>query len=110
MRRLHAAPGFRASGPPQFPACPRDRGSLFFDEIADFLTTGANSDVEEVKDEARADLESLARLGRAIQVNIIAAAQKPETKTISTQLRSQLGFRRGVDPTTRSRSGDLLLG
>lgn len=55
-------------------------------------------------------MESFARLGRAIQVNIIAAAQKPEAKTISTRLRSQLGFRLGVDPTTRSRSGDLLLG
>lgn len=88
----------------------RWEGSLFFDEIADFLAKGANSDVEELKDEARADLESFARLGRAIQVNIIAAEQNPEAKTISTRLRSQLGFRLGVDPTTRSRSGDLLLG
>ncbi|WP_420879107.1 FtsK/SpoIIIE domain-containing protein [Rhodococcus sp. (in: high G+C Gram-positive bacteria)] len=81
---------------------------LFFDEIADFLAKGANSDVEELKDEARADLESIARLGRAIEVNIIAAAQKPDAKIISTQLRSQLGFRLGVGPLDQYESQQIL--
>ncbi|WAL49584.1 FtsK/SpoIIIE domain-containing protein [Rhodococcus pyridinivorans] len=81
---------------------------LFFDEIADFLAKSSNSDIEELKDEARADLESIARLGRAIEVNIIAAAQKPDAKIISTQLRSQLGFRLGVGPLDQYESQQIL--
>ncbi|WP_156519168.1 hypothetical protein [Rhodococcus sp. EPR-134] len=81
---------------------------LFFDELADFLAKGANSDVEELKDEARANLESIARLGRAIEVNIVAAAQKPDAKIISTQLRSQLGFRLGVGPLDQYESQQIL--
>lgn len=81
---------------------------LFFDEIADFLAKGANPDVEELKNEARADLEKIARLGRALEVNIIAAAQKPDAKIISTQLRSQLGFRLGVGPLDQYESEQIL--
>lgn len=81
---------------------------LFFDELADFLAKGANSDVEELKDEARANLESIARLGRAFEVNIVAAAQKPDAKIISTQLRSQLGFRLGVGPLDQYESQQIL--
>lgn len=81
---------------------------LFFDEIADFLAKGANKDIEELKDEARADLEKIGRLGRALEVNIIAAAQKPDAKIISTQLRSQLGFRLGVGPLDQYESEQIL--
>lgn len=81
---------------------------LFFDEIADFLAKGANSDIEELKDEARADLESIGRLGRAMETNIVCAAQKPDAKIISTQLRSQLGFRLGVGPLDQYESQQIL--
>lgn len=81
---------------------------LFFDEIADFLAKGANSDLEELKDEARADLESIGRLARAMECNIVAAAQKPDAKIISTQLRSQLGFRLGVGPLDQYESQQIL--
>ena len=81
---------------------------VFFDEIADFLAKSANKDIEELKDEARANLENIARLGRALEVNIIAAAQKPDAKIISTQLRSQLGFRLGVGPLDQYESQQIL--
>lgn len=81
---------------------------LLFDEIADFLAKSNNKDVEELKDEARSDLESIGRLGRAMEVNIIAAAQKPDAKIISTQLRSQLGFRLGVGPLDQYESQQIL--
>ena len=81
---------------------------LFFDELADFLAKGANKDIEELKDEARADLEKIGRLGRALEVNIIAAAQKPDANIISTQLRSQLGFRLGVGPLDEYESKQIL--
>ncbi|MFL0579486.1 LAGLIDADG family homing endonuclease [Dietzia sp. 179-F 9C3 NHS] len=84
------------------------RTILFFDEIADFLAKGADSDMEELKDEARASLEKIARLGRALETNIVCAAQKPDAKIISTQLRSQLGFRLGVGPLDQYESEQIL--
>lgn len=81
---------------------------LFFDELADFLAKGSDKDNEELKDEARSDLETIARLGRAMEVNIVAAAQKPDSKIVSTQLRSQLGFRLGVGPLDRHESEMIL--
>ncbi|AVM66212.1 hypothetical protein C3V38_16800 (plasmid) [Dietzia sp. oral taxon 368] len=81
---------------------------LFFDEIADFLARGADSETEELKDEARASLEKIARLGRALETNIVCAAQKPDAKIISTQLRSQLGFRLGVGPLDQYESEQIL--
>lgn len=91
----------------EFGAPPR-RLVLFFDELADFLAKGADKDNEELKDEARSDLEKIARLGRAMEVNIVAAAQKPDSKIVSTQLRSQLGFRLAVGPTDRHESEMIL--
>ena len=76
---------------------------VFFDEIADYLAKGANKDLEELKDAAKAMLEKLARLARALEINLVTAAQKPGADIISTQLRSQLGFRLcvgQVDPDT----------
>lgn len=81
---------------------------LFFDELAEFLAKGADKDMEELKDEARADLEAIGRLGRAMEVNIISAAQKPDAKIISTQLREQLGFRLCVGPVNRHTSEQIL--
>lgn len=81
---------------------------LFFDEIADFLAPGSDEDIEELKRDARADLEKIGRLGRAMEVNIVAAAQKPDAKIVSTQLRSQLGFRLGVGPLDQYESEQIL--
>ena len=53
-------------------------------------------------------MEKIGRLGRALEVNIIAAAQKPDAKIISTQLRSQLGFRLGVGPLDQYESEQIL--
>lgn len=71
---------------------------LFFDELAEFLAKSANKETEELKAQARDNLESIGRLGRAMEVNIVSAAQKPDAKIISTQLREQLGFRMCVGP------------
>ena len=78
----------------QFGPAPR-RLVILFDELGEFLAKDHT--------EAHAGLEKIGRLGRAMEVNILAAAQKPDSDTISTQLRSQLGFRicvGTVDPDT----------
>lgn len=99
LRNLYAKhPEFEAEDGP----APK-RLLLFFDEIADYLAKGANKDLEELKDAAKAMLEKLARLARALEINLVTAAQKPGADIISTQLRSQLGFRLcvgQVDPDT----------
>lgn len=71
---------------------------LFFDELAQFLSKSSDSDLEELKDEARSDLESIGLLARAMWVHVIAAAQKPSAKVISSQLLEQLEFRVCVGP------------
>lgn len=87
--------------------CPR-RLILFFDELAEYLAKGANKDAEELRDESRGRLEKIGRLGRAMEVNIIAAAQKPDAKTVSTQLRSQLAFRLCVGKVDQYTSQQIL--
>ena len=91
----------------QFGPAPR-RLVIFFDELADFLAKSADKDLEELKDEARSDLENIARLGSAMEVNILAAAQKPAANVISTQLRSQLGMRICVGPVDNHTSKQIL--
>lgn len=81
---------------------------LFFDEIMDFLSGSKNKDVNELIDEAKSDLENIARLGRAMEVNIVAAAQKPDGTVMGTQLRSQLGFRICVGPVDTNTSIQIL--
>lgn len=71
---------------------------VIFEAIADFLPPCEDSELEERKDKARTSLETIGRLGRAPEVNIVCTAQKLDPKVISTQLRSQLGFRLGVGP------------
>lgn len=82
---------------------------LFFDEIIDFLAKSSNKDIEELKDGARADLENIARLARALEVNILCAAQKPDGNIMKTQLRSQLGWRLGVGRLDQYESQQILL-
>ena len=91
----------------QFGPAPR-RLVIFFDELADFMAKGSDKDMEELKDEARSDVENIARLGRAMEVNILAAAQKPAADVISTQLKSQLGFRICVGPVDSYTSQQIL--
>ncbi|MFE3629496.1 FtsK/SpoIIIE domain-containing protein [Streptomyces goshikiensis] len=81
---------------------------LFFDEIADYLAKSANKEVEELKSDAKAMLEKVARLGRALETNIAAAAQKPAGDILGMQLRSQLGRRLGVGPLDQYESQQIL--
>lgn len=81
---------------------------LFFDEIADYLAKSANKEVEELKNDAKAMLEKVARLGRALETNIACAAQKPAGDILGMQLRSQLGRRLGVGPLDQYESEQIL--
>ncbi|MGW7312272.1 FtsK/SpoIIIE domain-containing protein [Streptomyces sp. NPDC054865] len=81
---------------------------LFFDEIADYLAKSANKEVEELKNDAKAMLEKVARLGRALETNIACAAQKPAGDILGMQLRSQLGRRLGVGPLDQYESQQIL--
>ena len=82
---------------------------LFFDEIADYLAKSKNKEVEEIKEAATGLLEKLARLARALEINMVTAAQKPGGDIISTQLRSQLGFRMCVGPVDKDTSPQIIL-
>lgn len=79
---------------------------LVLDELSDFFVADADADTKKLQDKTRTDLEKIARLGRALEVNLVFSAQKPEFLDI--QLRSQLGFRLAVGPTDLEQS-DLLL-
>ncbi|MEV8334287.1 FtsK/SpoIIIE domain-containing protein [Streptomyces niveus] len=81
---------------------------LFFDEIADYLAKSANKEIEELKNDAKAMLEKVARLGRALETNIACAAQKPAGDILGMQLRSQLGRRLGVGPLDQYESQQIL--
>lgn len=87
--------------------CPRRR-VLFFDEIGEFLAKSKDKDLEEVLDVARSDLESIGRLARAFEINILAAAQKPEASIVSTQLKLQMQFRVCVGPVDEYTSKQIL--
>ncbi|WP_137726320.1 FtsK/SpoIIIE domain-containing protein [Prescottella subtropica] len=69
---------------------------FFFDNIVDFFAPTASEDDDKVKDRARADMEAIARLGRLLDVHVIAATQRLETKLFPAELRSQLKFRLSV--------------
>lgn len=89
---------------------PAPRRLVFiFDEITDYLAKGANSDVEELKDKAKAMLERLGRLARAFEINLVTAAQKPDASIISSQFRGQLGFRLCVGPVDLYTSQQIVL-
>jgi S-DNA-T family DNA segregation ATPase FtsK/SpoIIIE len=82
---------------------------VFIDELAEFLAKSGNKDVEELKKEAKSDLEAIGRLARAMEVNLVTAAQKPDADIVSTQLSSQLAFRLGVGPLNEYESKQILL-
>lgn len=81
---------------------------LLFDEIANFLGASANKDVEELKTRAREQLESIGQLSRAMEINMIVAAQKPEAKYVSTQLKQMMELRECVGPVDEYTSKQIL--
>ena len=75
------------------------RHLLLFDEIMEFMLPTKNEDLQELKYQARELLVRVALLGRAYEMNMIVAAQKPsgdEVKGMGMQLRENLGFRLGM--------------
>lgn len=63
---------------------------VFFDEGGAAFTPSKDSDTKAVQDASRTDLENIGMLGRAMEVNIIMAAQKPGKDNIGTALREHL--------------------
>ncbi|KJR10473.1 FtsK/SpoIIIE domain-containing protein [Gordonia sihwensis] len=84
------------------------RRFLFFDEIGEFLAKSKDKELEELLDQARSDLESIGRLARAFEINIVAAAQKPEASIVSTQLKLQMQFRICVGPVDEYTSKQIM--
>lgn len=87
--------------------CPKRR-FLFFDEIGEFLAESKDKDLEELLSVARADLESIGRLARAMEINMVTAAQKPEAKVVSTQLKLMMQFKICVGPVDEYTSKQIL--
>jgi hypothetical protein len=85
-----------------------ERIFLLFDEIANFLGASSNKDLEELKDDARTKLESIGQLARAMEINMIVAAQKPEAKYVSTQLKQMMELRVCVGPVDEYTSRQIL--
>lgn len=81
---------------------------LLFDELAEAMAKGSNQDMEELKQEAKNDLDSLGRLARAAEVNIVAALQKLDKDVVSRQLTTQLKFRCGVGRLDDAESKQIL--
>lgn len=104
LRKLYAEhPEFEHEDGP----CPRRR-FFFFDEIGEFLAKSKDKDLEEMLDVARSDIESIGRLARAFEINIVAAAQKPEAAVVSTQLKLMMQCRVCVGPVDEYTSKQIL--
>ncbi|MFD6517077.1 FtsK/SpoIIIE domain-containing protein [Rhodococcus sp. NPDC060176] len=104
LRRLYAAhPEFEAEDGP----APK-RLILLFDEIANFWAKSGDEDTEKRKVTARSQMEDLGRLARSLEINMVIAAQRPDSNTISVSLRDMLGFRLCVGPVTESLSKQIL--
>lgn len=104
LRRVYAEnPEYKREDGP----CP-PRHILFFDEIGEFLAESKDKDLEELLDVARSELETIGRLGRAFEVNIISAAQKPAANVVSTQLKLMMQFRCAVGPMDEYTSKQIL--
>lgn len=76
---------------------------IMFDEGGSAYTPVKDKDAKEYQDASRTDMENIAMLGRAMEVNIVMAAQKPSKDNIGTALRAQLVNKIAVgvlDPTT----------
>lgn len=85
---------------------------IFFDEGGDAFNPSGDPDTKALQDEARKDLESIGMLGRAMEVNLLMAAQKPTKENIGTLIRSQCKNKVGIGPldsdTSRQVMGNTL--
>ncbi|WP_420879106.1 FtsK/SpoIIIE domain-containing protein [Rhodococcus sp. (in: high G+C Gram-positive bacteria)] len=81
---------------------------LLFDGVDHFFDAGANITPEGLKATARADLEAIVRLGRALEMSIVAGAQRADAKAFPPELRTQLGFRLGFGPLDPYESVQIL--
>lgn len=64
---------------------------LFFDEGGAAFTPVKDPDLKAMQDAARTNMENLGMLARAMEVNIVMAAQKPSADNIGTAMRAQMG-------------------
>ncbi|GBF17534.1 DNA translocase FtsK [Rhodococcus sp. Br-6] len=81
---------------------------LFFDELANFWMKSDNEDIEGQKVTARSQMEELGQLARALEINMIIAAQKPDKDRMSTQLKEMCEFRLCVGPVNEYTSKQIL--
>ncbi|MDH6284302.1 FtsK/SpoIIIE domain-containing protein [Prescottella agglutinans] len=104
LRKLYAEhPEFEAEDGP----APK-RLILFFDELANFWMKSDNEDIEAMKVTARSQMEELGQLARALEINMIIAAQKPDKDRMSTQLKEMCEFRLCVGPVNEYTSKQIL--
>ncbi|GEM_PF-696802 len=104
LRKLYAEhPEFEAEDGP----APK-RLILFFDELANFWMKSDNEDIEAQKVTARTQMEELGQLARALEINMILAAQKPDKDRMSTQLKEMCEFRLCVGPVNEYTSKQIL--
>ena len=64
---------------------------VFFDEGGAAFTLSKNPEIRALQEESRTMMEQISMLGRAMEVNVILAAQKPSAENIGTAIRDQLG-------------------
>lgn len=81
---------------------------VFFDEGGAFFTPSKDADTKAVQDACRTDMERIGMLGRAMEINIIMAAQKPSEKNIGTAMRAQLVNRIAVGALNTDTSRQVL--
>lgn len=81
---------------------------VFFDELAAAFTPSKDPDTKALQNEARTLMEKIGMLGRAVEVNIVGAAQKPSAENIGTQMRAHLVNRVAVGPLDTNESIQVL--
>lgn len=81
---------------------------VFFDEGGAAFTPVKDSELKLIQDESRTSMEKIGMLGRAMEVNIVMAAQKPSAENIGTALRAQLVNRVSVGPLNTNESIQVL--
>lgn len=69
---------------------------IFFDEIGAYFNKSTNEEVAVLQSDTRSKLEQITMLGRAVEVNLVSAAQKPTKDSPGTMIRSQTGGKVGV--------------
>lgn len=70
------------------------RWIMMFDEIMNFLGgKAASNEVQDMKQVAVGQMDSVAQVGRAMEMNMLGATQKPDGTVMSMQLRNQMLFR-----------------